>query len=750
MSNYHTIGRPVPLADGSLKVTGQAYYPADVLIPGTLWGKALRSPLPHARIKGIDTSRARRLAGVHAVLTAADLPDRRVGRRLFDMPVLARGKVRFIGERVASVAAEDRDVAEEALTLIDVEYEELPAVYDHLEAMQLGAPILHDNINAYLGLPNPVEEPTNRFIHNTWTKGDVKKGFAEAERIFEHTFNTPRGHQGYLEPHACVVQIDDAGRAQVWVNSKAPFPLRNQTAHVVGLEPDQVCINVSYIGGDFGGKGDSMDVPLAYFLAKASSRPVKMVMTYTEELLAGNPRHPGVITIRSGMKKDGTIVAREARAVFNSGAYGAFKPSPDVNLPGTSHLEGSYRIPHVHIEADIVYTNTIPCGYMRGPGAAQTVFAVECHMDMIAEEWGIDPLELRRRNALQEGDATAAGEMLHKVRGLETLDAAARAIDWDSPKDSPLLGKGISFYDRPTGGRESSATVVVEADGTVNLQSTTFDVGTGAHTIFRQIVAEELTLPLNAINVIITDTDSGPFDYGVAASRITHAAGQATLRATQQLRQQLIGVAAEILRVPGKQIELKEARFFPTGDNSRALSLAEVAAKAAKSGKPASAQVIYMPEGPNEITSFCAQAAEVEVDTESGEVHVRRFVSAHDVGMVLNPLTHRGQIEGGVIQGLGYALMEELKVEEGQVTTTHFGDYKIPNIQDIPKLIVVLLEEPVGPTPYQGKGIGEISNCPVAAAIANAVADAVGVRITDLPITAEKVLAEIKGKEQTL
>ena len=746
MTSYTTVGKAVTRLEGPQKVTGTALYPADVLVPGMLWGKALRSPLPHARILNVDTSRASRLPGVHAVLTGADLSGIYIGRRMLDLPVLAWDKVRFIGQKVAAVAAEDPDIAEDALELIDVEYEELPAVFDPLEAMRSGAPILHENINSYKGLPEPVQEPTNRFVHSEWSKGDIERGFAEANVLFEHTFTLPRTHQVYLEPHACLVQVDQEGRVQVWVNSKVPFPLRGQIATAIGLEPDRVRINVSHIGGDFGGKGDPMDVPLSYFLARASGRPVKMVMTFLEELMAGNPRHPATITLRSGVKTDGSIVARQASVVFNSGAYGAFKPGPGVNLLGASGLGGSYRIPNVHIESDMVYTNTVPGGFMRAPGAPQAVFAVESHMDMIAHQMGMEPLELRRRNLLQEGDDTPTGQPLRQVRSGQTLDAAVKAVGWDSPKPGPNTGRGIAFYDRPTGGAESSATVIVESDGTVTLRSPTPDVGTGTHTVLSQIIAEELSIPLDAINVVTIDTDSGPFDAGVAGSWVTHSAGQATFQATQQVRQRLIDVAAGVLGSAQEEVRLHSGRFRSSA-GAADISLADVAAEAARAGEPVSAQVTYRPEGGRDITSFCAQIAEVEVDPETGQIKVRRFVSAHDVGTVINPLGHQGQIEGGIIQGLGYALMEELRVEEGQVTTAHLGDYKIPTMQDILELITPLLEEPARPTPYQGKGIGEISNCPVAAAIANAVFDAVGVRITDLPITAEKVLAALKGKE---
>ena len=703
MTSYTTVGRAVTRLEGPQKVTGSALYPADVHVPGMLWGKALRSPLPHARIVNVYTSQASRLPGVHAVLTGADLSGIRIGRRMLDLPVLAWDKVRFIGQKVAAVAAEDPDIAEDALELIEVEYAELPAVFDPQEAMLPGAPILHENINSYKGLPEPVQEPTNRFVHNLWSKGDIERGFAEADMLFEHTFTLPRTHQIYLEPHACLVQVDDAGRVQVWVNSKVPFPLRNQIAAAIGLEPDRVRINVSRIGGDFGGKGDPMDVPLSYFLARASGRPVKMVMTFLEELTAGNPRHPATIMIRSGVKMDGSIVARQASVVFNSGAYGAFKPGPGVNLLGASGLGGSYRIPNVHIESDMVYTNTVPGGFMRAPGAPQAVFAVESHMDIIASEMGMEPLDLRRRNLLQEGDDTPTGQPLRQVRSDETLDAAVKAIGWDSSKPGPNTGMGIALYDRPTGGAESSATVIVESDGTVTLRSPTPDVGTGTHTVLSQIIAEELSIPLDDINVVTIDTDSGPFDAGVAGSWVTHSAGQATLQATQQVRQRLIDVAAGLLSSSQEEVRLNSGRFLASAGGA-GISLADVAAEAPRTGEPVTAQVTYRPEGGRDITSFCAQIAEVEVDPETGQIRVRRFVSAHDVGTIINPLGHQGQIEGGIIQGLGYVLMEELRVEEGQVTTAHLGDYKIPTIQDIPELITALIEEPAGPTPLPGQG----------------------------------------------
>lgn len=749
MTAYSSVGKPIGRLEGPEKVTGEASYTADILIPGTLWVKILTSPFPHARIVSIDTSEAERLEGVHAVITGNDLPDIRLGRHLQDMPLLARDRVRFIGDRVAAVAAEDPDIAEEAVKLIDVEYEELPAVFDPLEAIKSGAPILHEDVNSYKGLPEPLPEPSNVVIRRNWSLGSVEQAFAEADLTFEHTFTLSRHHQAYMEPHACLVHIDENGRVQVWANHKSPFILRNQLAEATELKPEQILINVTYIGGDFGGKGDPFDTTLCYFLAKATQRPVKLVRTYGEEFTGGEPRHSAVITLRSGVKRDGTLVARQAWLLFDSGAYGAFRPSPTVDLPGAPNVEGSYCIPHVRIDCEFVYTNTIPSGFMRGPGAVQANFAVESHMDMIAKELGLDPLEFRRRNLLKDGDFKAeTGKGLIRVREGETIDAAAKAIKWDSPRLRPYVGRGIAVYDRQTTGAGGRSSVVAETDGTITVLTPVPDVGPGTQTVFGQIAAEEFSLPMESVRVVITDTDTGPFDLGVEGSWVTVAHGTATLLAAREVREHLVSVAADILGSPKEHIRLRNGRFFAEGNGSQSLSQKEVAVAAAEinEGNPIKSDKSYTPELGRELRTFCAQAAEVEVDVETGQVTVLRLVTAHDVGTVLNPMTHQGQIDGGIIQGLGYALMEELIIEGGQVVTTHFGDYKIPSIKDVPELTTVLLEEPYGPTPYQGKSIGEVSNVPVAPAIANALADAVGVRITDLPITAEKVLMALKAK----
>ncbi|HYS15447.1 MAG TPA: xanthine dehydrogenase family protein molybdopterin-binding subunit, partial [Candidatus Binatia bacterium] len=491
MMAHRIVGQPVGKLEGLGKVSGQARYSGDVTLPGLVWGKALRSPLPHARILRIDTSRARDLAGVLAVLTAQDLPNILVGRRMFDMPMLARDRVRFIGEKVAVVAAVDPDIAEEALALIDVEYEDLPAVFDPIEAIQADAPILHENPAAYEGAPAERPHPNVQSVLR-FKLGDVEAGFREADRILEHTFRTQLDHQGYLEPHAGVVAIDDAGRVQVWASNKMPFRLKELLSQALRLPPEQIRVNLTPIGGDFGGKGSLMDLPLAYHLARVTGRPVKMLMRYAEELMAGNPRHPSVITMRTGVRKDGRILARRVKALFNSGAYAAFKPAPSVNLGGTGMGAGVYRIPNLLIEAFCVYSNNIPCGHARSPGEPQMVFAGESHMDMIARELGLDPADVRRRNLLRDGDHLANGHHLEHVRASDTLEAALKASHWAEPKAGPWIGRGMAMTHRHIGVGFTNARLRLETSGTVTLSIALPDTGTGAHLVLRQVVAEVL------------------------------------------------------------------------------------------------------------------------------------------------------------------------------------------------------------------------------------------------------------------
>ena len=744
MTTYEVVGRPVTREDGPEKVSGAHVYPADVARPGMIFGKVLRSPFPHARIVSIDTSRAAGLAGVRAVITGQDLLGMRVGRFLRDVPPLAKDKVRFVGEKVAAVAADDPDIAEEALLLIDVQYEELPAVFDPLEAMEPGAPAVHEGSSSYDSHSGPVAIDGNVVYHNSWAGGDLERGFQESDLIFEHTFTTPWVHQAYMEPYSCIVEVDDSGGVQVWANNKQPFRLRWQLAGALGLPEDRITVNPCGIGGDFGGKAGAMNVPVAHALAQRSGRPVQMVMSYIEELMAGNPRHPSVITIKTGMKTDGRFWARESRVVYNGGAYGGFRGS--LNLSGSRQAGGGpYHIPNFQIDSYMVYTNNVPCGSYRAPGEPQAVFAVESHTDMIAAEMGLDPYELRLRNVVQEGDVSGTGQQFNHLHGEETLRRAAEAGGWGVPKDGPHIGRGMALGQRPQGQAVFNVKVSVDENGRATVHTSVPDTGVGFHTVARQMVAEDLGIPVEDVAIMRLDTGQLEFDTGAGAGTSVGAAN-AALGAAQEVRQTLTGLAAEFYGWAEERIVFRQGRVLVDGDPDNGVPIGDLAARSvAAQGSPITGNVTTTAEEP-EVTSFCAQVAEVEVDSETGQIQVNRIVTAHDVGTIFNPLGHQGQIDGAVIQGLGYALMEELQSEDGRISTLSLGDVKIPVIADLPELVTVLVESIDGNGPYQGKAIGENPISPVAPAIANAVFDAVGVRITDLPVTAEKVLAALKQK----
>jgi CO/xanthine dehydrogenase Mo-binding subunit len=744
VSTQQTIGQPVGRAEGPEKVTGAVKYPADINPPGTLIGKCLRSPYPHARIVAIDVSAVRQVPGVHAVLTGYDIPGQLVGRMLRDMPALARDVVCFVGQKVAAVAAEDAEIAEEALNLIEVEYEELPAVLDPVEAMQPDAPVLHPNFIGYEGRVEVPQEHPNIIDHAIWGRGDLEEGFARADHVFEHTFRVNHQHQGYIEPHAAVAHVDEQGRLQVWANSKTPFLLRRQISQGIDMPQERIRVNPVAIGGDFGGKGSFMDTHVACLLSQAAGRPVRMVMTYIEELMAANPRHPAVMTFKTGVQKDGAIVARHASLVFDSGGYGAFKPQRGVTYG--NRCIGPYRMAHARVDSYMVYTNRVPCGNMRAPGDPQSIFASEAQIDLIARALGIDPYEFRMMNLVNEGEESPLGHHWRSIKGKETLMAAAQESGYQQPKPptpGKKVGRGMAISERHVGAGTSTAKVVIDTDGSVTLYTPLLDTGSGFYTVLRQIIAQELGVPYSEIRLITWSTDDAAFDSGVGGSRVTHVGGQAVYGATQEVRKRLVALAADLYGWPEDQIAFRDKQMAVPGQSS--VSLAELAARA---GGPVEGEFIYDSERDEDLTSFSAQVAEVEVDEETGEVKLTRFTTSHDVGAVLNPLAHQGQIEGGVMQGIGYTLMEELKYEDDRISTLSLGEYKMPTMADIPELRTVLVQNEVGgPTPHGGKSIGEQPIATVAPAIVNAVLDAVGVSITELPVTSEKVYRALRSAQ---
>lgn len=736
MTTGKIVGIATPRAEGEGKVMGEAMYAVDVTLPDMLWGKTLRSPIPYGKIKSIDTSKAKQVPGVRAVITGADVAGLKIGRRLCDMSILAEDVVRFVGEKVGAVAADSEEAAERAVELIEVEFEDLDPVLDPLEAVKPSAPAIHPDVMNYEGLLAPLESPTNTFAYLSWGKGDIEKGFAESDIIVENTFYTQPVHQGYIEPHSCLVTVNESGTAEIWCCSKTPFALRQQLARALRVPFDSLMVHHCYIGGDFGGKGDFMDVAVAYFLSQKSGHPVKMVMDYDEELIAGNPRHACTIKVRTGVKRDGHIVAHHLDFIFDSGAYGAFKPIGF--LFGAQEAGGPYNMPHHLSEERVVYTNKTPCGHMRAPGDPQGFFATESQMDAVAKELGMDPVEFRRVNLMHDGDESPTGHVLHHIKAEETLDMAITESGYRTPKDANI-GRGLAVAQWLPLGGECYAFVTIDEDGTITVSAAAMDQGSGTYTVLRQLVAEELQVPLESVHLETLDSTQVEKDAGLGGSRGTRIYGNAAYLAVTALKEELSSIAAEAMGTEVNKVAVAEGGAIRL-DAEQRMTFAELA-RAKGSSIRGEGHYNDTTMGPE--ASMCAEVAEVEVDPETGQVELRKVTAALNTGTIINPLMHQGQIEGAVIMGVGYALMEDVQFDDGKVTTANLGDYKLPSIRDIPELRTVLSQSDTGSGPYNSMSIGETPIIPLAAAVANAVADAIGSRVRSLPITAEKVLSRM-------
>ena len=740
MNQMRSVGIPSPRVEGEQKVGGAAQYAVDVRLPDMLWAKVLRSPIAHARIKSINVAKARALSGVAAVLTGTDLAGAKIGKKIIDMPLLADGVVRFMGEKIAAVAATNEAIAEAALDLIEVEYEELPVLIDPVAAAQPGAPLIHPEVAAYKGLLHNIDAPSNVVVSLIWKKGMVEEGFRQSDVIVENTYRVPAIHQAYIEPHSSLVRVNADGTADIWSSNKSPFGMRDAVANALQVAPASLIIHSCYVGGDFGGKGDGNDVALCYALAKRAGRPVKLLIDYTEELTAGNPRHGAVIKIKSGVKRNGLMIAEHIEFYFDSGAYGSYRPQG--YLVGAHDTPGPYRVANCLIEEKYVYTNTMPAGYMRAPGHLQGMFASESHMDVVAKKLNIDPIEFRRMNFMHDGDPSPLGHVIPHVKATETLARAVEASGFTKPKRKNS-GRGCAVGDWVSKGGESYARIKIDENGVVTLSSAVTDTGPGVFTMMRQIVGEELKVPLDAIEVEMLDADKVIKDTGVRGSSSTRVHGGSALNASQRAREEILKVAATVMQAAPEDLILFDGGVTH-GRAERRMTYGEIARA---NGGPILVEGHYanMSDGPE--ASLVAQVAEVEVDDETGEVRVTRLTTAHNTGAILNPLTHQGQIDGAVMMGFGYGLVENLGYDEsGKVLAANFGEYKIPNIKDIPPLATTILQSDFGSGPYNSMSIGETALIPTAAAIANAVADAVGVRITSLPITAEKVLDALKQR----
>jgi CO/xanthine dehydrogenase Mo-binding subunit len=747
------LARPERREDGPGKVTGGTRYVADRVMPGALWAAFLGSPVAHGRIHSVDASRAVAMPGVRAILTGRDVEGIRFGRRLQDCPVLAWDRVRFVGDRVAAVAADTPEAAEAAVAAIELDIEELPAILDVRDALAPDAPILHPDAAdyVYIGGTRPeVDHPNVQgIIRRRRGADDLAAVFASAARVVEHEFTTPRQHHGYIEPHASLVWIDDAGLVHVVSMNKTPGNLRNQMAKALGLPADRIDVDVEAIGGDFGGKGYTTDEYVCYFLARATGRPVRTSMSYADELAAMNVRHAARIRMRTAVDAEGHLLAHEADVLFDGGAYAAAKPLPHLSLAGGVATLSAYRIPNVGISAATVYTNTVPGGHMRSPGEVQALFAGESQLDAIARELGEDPLAFRLRNVARPGEVGALGEPFREVRGAEVLEAVRVASGWDRPLP-PGHGRGVALGVRHVGVGVIALRLRLEADGRVEIVSGLPDVGGGQSTVLVRILALAASIDESRISVVHRSTADAPADPGIGGSRTTHIASRVAERLGHRLKDWVEErVPGAVPDVPGGV--LRDDAVVDPGSGRTVLGFAELAARLVDPDDPVELEAEFeaAAHGPGEPgdNDYGAYAVEVAVDRETGVVTIVDAVLAADVGTIVNPVAHAGQLVGGFAFGVGAALMEELPVEDGVVIGRSLGELRLPASRDIPELRQVLLPTTIGPGAFGAKMAGELSNAPVAPAIANAIADAVGVRLTDLPMTPERVLAAIRALE---
>ena len=748
-------GQSLPRIDAPGKVTGSAVYAADFALPGMLYGKVFRSAEPHARLVRLDTTRAASIPGVRAVVTAADAADVRYGAAVKDEPVFASDVVRYVGQPVAAVAAVTLEAAEEALAAIEAQYEPLPTVLDLAAALAPGAPLVHEGWRDYTAIPI-LQRDGNVCNRARIVVGDVERGWVEADHVFEQRFTTAMVHQGYTEPRAAVAAWDSSGQVTVWSNTQLPFDVQATLADILATVPSKVRIIVPGVGGGFGGKLRIGVEHFAALLARKSGRPVKVMTTSEEELVAAYPRQGTVIELKTGVTRDGRLTARQGRIYFDTGAFAG--SGPGVASVATMVLAGPYRTPNLHLEGYAVYTNKTNCGSYRAPSGPQSNFAVESQMDIIADALGIDPLELRLRNIVHEGDEGPTGQVLSAVGLEECLRRAADAIGWPDRRPAPGRGKGLAIGWWTTTGGSSGVYVKINPDGSVTLNTGAVEIGTAALTGAAQVLAEALGVDLADITVISGDTFSTPFDFGAQGSRTAFAVGNACRAAAAELQRKLFELAAAHLKTDADTLELRDKHVVGPGGR---VTLAELARQSQVAGGGMIAHGTFIAPGTAYDTkrveghaypafhspSFHAHAVDLSVDAETGEVTIHRYVVAQDVGFALNPTYIEGQIEGGVAQGLGQTLSEEIVYRDGRVLNANLTDYKMPTTLDVPRIESILVEHPGRVGPFGAKGVGEPPNIEPPAAVANAIAAAVGTRITALPITAERIVRGLSRDE---
>jgi len=754
MKRFNIVGTDVPRTDAEAKARGTAIYTDDMKLPGMLYGKILRSPLPHALIRNIDISRAASLPGVKCVITGEDTPKIKYGNwRLFpetqDEYPLAVEKVRFIGDEVAAVAAIDNDTAEEALELIKVEYEELPGAFDVDSSILLDAPVIHDYC------------PSNISVNRKIKYGDIEKGFAEADYVREDTFTVQSVSHAYLEPCSALAQVDLDGRITLWTSTQVPYIIQCLLASTLNMRENDIRVIKPFVGGGFGGKMELRAWEFcAAFIAKKTGRPVKFTLSREEEFLTGRRRHPMKIRSKVGFKKDGTLVAKDLRIQLDGGAYNAMGPTATFLCGNFGAM--LYRYPNYRFHGEHIYTNKPPASAMRGFGAPQSLYATEIQMNLAAEELGIDPIDIRLKNAQVSGDKIPDVATISSCGFIESIKAVADMSGWKEKRKNlkPGQGIGIGCYSFISGGvfnwfntqyPFSAAEVRAFSDGTVHLLTMASDIGQGSDTVLKQILAEELGLNMGDIRITSADTSMTPqADLGSWGSRVTLMAGNAVIDAAKKIKERLFGaVSARFNLNVIHDIECKNGRVQAVARPDYGLTFGETVALVQKAnrGEPLVARGSYTPRGKGLVTpafGFGAQVAEVEVDRQTGLVEVKQMWTAHDCGTVINPRSVEGQLAGSIQMGLGYALSEQFVMDGGKTLNTSFVDYKMPTAADMPPSQVVHVDtyEPEGPMGAKEAGEGLAS--PTAPAISDAVYHATGYRCMDLPVTPEKILEGMK------
>ncbi len=728
------VGQNVPRVDGIDKVTGRAKFTGDLMVPGMLYGKILRSPYPHARIIGIDASGAEAHEGVVAVLTAEDLSD--LDPYYSGRPVIAIKKVHYVGEPVAAVAAEDEATAEEALSLIRVDYEELPMVVGLEAALRKGAPRVHEDLS------------DNICSHERVEKGNVEDGFAQADEIFENDFTFPMVYHYSMEPHSVIADFSEE-EITVWSSAQHPFLVQEDVARIFGVPAAKVRIVVPHLGGGFGGKSYTKFEPLVIALARKAMRPVRICLSVSEAMVTVR-RHAAKVRLKTGVNRDGTLLAREAEIYLDTGAY--TDNAPLVAVLAATRVVGPYRIPHICCDAYAIYTNSGSAGSFRSVGAPQTIFSCESQMDIIASRLGIDPAELRLKNLLKKGEV-----LRPKLRpidvdlasGLKRLVAVSR---WKKQTGKKAAALGLACAVTNAGGQRpvSASLVRLQVDGSVMILAGSTEMGQGVRTVLSQIVAEELSIPLEMLRLVGADTTVTPYDHSTGASRSTTLMGLAVQRAARDLKEQLLRIGAKAFRVRTNKVRIEEGALV-FGESR--LSFQE--ALEHRFGAVAGELIGRGYVGP-EVADFSFPVlwevgmgtAELDVERETGEISIRSYISLADVGKAIHPSQCIGQEEGAAMMGIGHTLFEQMVYEGGQLVNPNLVDYRVPTFADLPREFhTILVENGDGPGPHGSRGMGEGGIFSVAPAVTNALYRATGVQICDLPLVPERVWRALRDRE---